>query len=147
MKQVYQSIIDSEKGDCERAAIASLLEVELDQIPYWENDEKYHSNQKKWLKDNKIGMIECYNYPEQGFPFRLTVVDGVECIASVPSQLFENRSHAIIARFELQESGVMHLVPIHDPNPQNSPYPDNIMDLATWVTFILPQSNFFKESS
>lgn len=86
-----------------------------------------------------LGFVECYNDPANGFPFRLTAVDGVECIASVPSQLFKGKSHAIIAKFEMQDSGVVLLRPMHDPNPKNEPYPDSLMDVATWVTFVVPR--------
>lgn len=150
MKKVYQEIICSEKGDCERAAIASLMGVELKEIPYWINDKTYNKKKQEWLKNKQLGFIQCYNHPEKGLPFKLTTVDGVECIASVQSQIFKNRSHAIVAKFETQESGVVHLKPIHDPNPKNKQYPNNIIKIATSVTFIvqkIQQSINFRENN
>lgn len=35
MKPVYQTIIDKEIGDCQRAAAASLFELKIEQVPHF----------------------------------------------------------------------------------------------------------------
>ena len=40
MKLVYQTIIDKNKGNCAQAAIASLLELELDEVPNFKGEGK-----------------------------------------------------------------------------------------------------------
>lgn len=52
MKKIYQTIVDKNVGNCAQAAIASLLELELNEVPnFKEYNEKFWSKMFSFLYD------------------------------------------------------------------------------------------------
>jgi hypothetical protein len=133
MIPVFQTIIDQGIGNCWSACMASILEIGIDDIPNFvkEASEKRTSAEslaKKWLKASGLFLL-CV--PLHRGEEWLDVIDfyhleGAYCLMSVPSQKFEGGSHAVVGQFRkcLTEGTVLNI--IHDPNPNNKPYPLNV---------------------
>lgn len=114
MKKINQTIVDSGKGNCQQAAIASLLELELEEVPNFNLDQE---NFWKIVWDfmgqqgyNDIG----WEYPTDKTPGlieRLKFDGGWKgCFpATVPSQTFKDATHAVLVDSDLNV--------VHDPNP------------------------------
>jgi hypothetical protein len=116
MKKVYQTIIDSEKGNCMQAAIASLLDLELNDVPNFiefVEDGNWHTTMYGFLHDKGYRMCSIYKERKStDFLIKVTHFDGgVDgyFYASVPSQTFDGVSHAVIVDKDLNI--------VHDPNP------------------------------
>lgn len=121
MKKVFQNIVDKGYGNCQQAAIASLLGLDLDQVP---NFIKYEDPNWKVLQFMEMFGFECSYYDNiRGeliedkrveYPTLQEVakvdggVDGY-FVASVESQSFKGVSHAVIVDSEMNI--------VHDPNP------------------------------
>jgi len=111
MKKVYQTIVKKGHGNCMQAVIASLLELNLEEVPnFIEYGDKWYNVFDKFI--NEYGY--CPNY----------IVGGIDCLqnvanfdngvngyffGSVNSQTFEGIMHAVIV------DKFMNIV--HDPNP------------------------------
>ena len=52
-------------------------------------------------------------------------IPSIMCIFSVPSQLYEGVSHAVVGRIHTV-NGLLKYTILHDPNPENLPYPDDV---------------------
>jgi len=118
MKKIFQTVIDKTKGNCTQAAIASLFELELNDVPNFIEME----NSKWYLEFMAFFVEQGYNTPT---PFninshsfskeeKLRILkhdQGVKgyFYASVPSQTYKGVTHAVIID---QEMNV-----VHDPNP------------------------------
>jgi hypothetical protein len=106
---------DEAPGNCWAACIASILELELDElpdeVPFWEEHgikswEPYKNHMFKWLFDRELTLIDvqcgkiCYNGPQEFFqPL---------CILSGPSPRNNRVNHAVVS------CGTNI---IHDPHP------------------------------
>jgi hypothetical protein len=112
MKPVFQSVIDPDRGDCLRAAIASIFDLELEQVP---NFRLY--GEQAWFKVY-WHFLRSLGYEFFGTAYRdrhsdpdrrnYRSIDGFY-IASVLSRTFEGRQHAVV----INEQGMV----AHDPNP------------------------------
>lgn len=116
MKKVYQTIVDKDKGNCMQAAIASLLDLELNDVPnfieFAESGEWFRT-MYGFLHDNgyRMGSIYKDRHPTE-FMIKIAHFDGgVDgyFYATVPSQTFEGVGHAVIVDKDLNI--------VHDPNP------------------------------
>jgi len=58
MKKIYQDIIDKEKGNCASAAIASMLDKELADVPYFYPDDSQFGKIISFMKLNGYEYIE-----------------------------------------------------------------------------------------
>lgn len=127
MKIVDQSIVDALTGDCTRACIASLFEIELDAIP------NFITFGKDWfipfwnyIKDSG------YDFYGTGFPKTRILsespnIDGF-VMASVPSRTFKNVGHSVV----MDLKGLI----VHDPNPNRKWQDVNVLesgDLQHWI--------------
>lgn len=119
MKPVAQSIVDKGRGDCMRAVVASLFELELDQVPHFIlYGDDYFDHFWKWLwiigyDYNGCGYPHCrqdvsdkYNIPNK--PLMEDSVNGY-FYGCVPSRTFPDVTHAVV----IDTNGVV----VHDPNP------------------------------
>jgi len=124
MKKVYQTIIDSHRGDCLRATIASLFELEIEQVPH------FILYKGDWF-EVYWGYLRAirYDYCGCGFPPAPDVssiaLDKTPTIkgairASVKSRTFEGSTHAVL----INRSGTV----IHDPNPNKAFLGVNVME-------------------
>jgi hypothetical protein len=111
MTPVDQTIIDKDKGNCMSAAVASLLDMPLDKVPYFLGIDDWFNAFWKFLG-------------EHGFEFHGTCFPGTymllgECpnvdgylMASVPSRTFEGKGHSVIIDMQFNV--------VHDPNPNKA---------------------------
>lgn len=121
MKKVFQSKVCNKSGDCARAAIASVFGRELYEVPKFKPDHEQAFNIIKFFKENGYDPTY-FNRREKGdITPSGKVVPSIEEVAkydggvngyfyaSVPSQTFENVTHAVVVDTDLNI--------VHDPNP------------------------------
>lgn len=109
MTPIDQTIVCVGTGDCQRAVVASLFDLDIDQVP-------------NFRKFPERGWFDVYWYflYAMGYEYagcltpnkdRLELADSIDGYfeACVASKTFENATHAII----IDQNGVV----IHDPNP------------------------------
>ena len=144
MIPVMQRIVDKHRGDCQSACIASLLELPYEQVPTWiaEAFDKEialgmgmaHTTamaelgafkaMTAWLREKgwhllQVGWDDLNDW---------RALEGVLCIASMPSQKNPGGFHAVVATWVKGSMGPEgnpdshRLKILHDPNPQNGPY-------------------------
>lgn len=150
MTPVTQRIVDPERGDCYRAAVASLLDLPLDDVPEDLTNVLAH---ERYLRDRGLCAVHLetfrlkpHSHPEMlnGKPWdarslvRYDYAEGAHAIASVPSQRFPGGWHAIVVRFALQPEGWVRVECVHDPNPGNGPYDMERTEIRS-LTFFLPR--------
>ena len=112
MKKILQENINKGSGDCARAVIASLFDKELHEVPEFHPDGSQLWEITKYFKSQGYG-VTCYNR-RPGLPSLEEVAKhdgGVNVLfyASVPSQTYENGSHAVVVDVDMNI--------VHDPNP------------------------------
>ena len=135
MTPVMQSISDSKRGDCERAVIATLFDLELAQVPHF----KLYTEDMWWPVF--CGFIWGLGYQVEGtghFP-KQTPGDKnlADCHvngyldASVPSRNFPGESHAVV----MSQGGVI----VHDPSPikENSWNGVNVIESGELISWTL----------
>lgn len=141
MRYVPQRIIDAKRGDCMTACIATLLGLPYEDVPTWVADafdrhdiHEGYPEMLAWIRERgwhlRTISWRCLN------DFR--GLEGVLCIASVPSQKFPATAHAVIGTW--RQVGIEPCYKFHveyDPNPGNGPWPDF---LEPWsVSFFIPR--------
>jgi hypothetical protein len=149
MKKVFQTIVDKKHGNCMQAAVASLLELELEQVPnfisygedwgkVWWNfwDEKGYSYYPTTIVKSKRGTEELKNVAkfDKG-------INGY-FYATVNSQTYSDGTHAIIVDENLNV--------VHDPNPNQLALkltPDDILSIMVMSDMIIGKTGkcFTKE--
>lgn len=136
MKKVFQKIVCQGKGDCCKAAMASLFDKEYDEIPDFFPDTQQAFNVIKHFESQGYNPTY-YNRREEGdlspkgkrYPSINEVAKhdggvGGYFYASVPSQTFEGVSHAVIVDTDLNI--------VHDPNPNQLALklkPEDVIDI------------------
>lgn len=116
MKRVFQSRIEKNHGTCMQAAIASLFEMFLEDVPnFIEMGDEWFYNLRKFYKDKGYEM-GCFN-PNGRIELTKQALEfdgGVNgyWFASVPSiNLGAGVTHAVVID--------RYLNVVHDPNPNN----------------------------
>ena len=116
MKKVYQTIVDKDHGNCMQATVASLLELELEDVPNFIEIKEgswfitmYNLFQDKGYDLCTIGRSSHNNV--EILKKAAKVCGGINgyLYASVPSATFPNCGHAVIVDTDLNI--------VHDPNP------------------------------
>lgn len=118
MKPVYQSIVDKGRGDCMRAAMASMFHLELDAVPHfilYEGD-KWFDVFTHWLRAMGYEYIGC------GYAEHIQETESVnDCYyVAVPSRTFKDVWHAVL----IDKAGVV----MHDPNPNKAYLGENVIE-------------------
>lgn len=145
MKKVYQTIVDKGNGNCMQAATASILELELNEVPNFidylnDNKTNPHYELMKFLEskgfDYSIWTSSYFNgkgkqVMKQPISFTkevLRVDGGINGFfyASVKSQTFEDVSHAVVIDLNMSI--------VHDPNPNQLALKLNELDILDIVT-------------
>ncbi|MEK6828925.1 MAG: hypothetical protein AABY15_02280 [Nanoarchaeota archaeon] len=138
MKKVFQSVVCQGTGDCARAAIASLFDKELHEVPKFFPDHTQAFEIVKYFESQ--GHKPCFfNRREDGHLLQSgkicpTIEEvakydggvGGYFYASVPSQTFDGCSHAVIVDIDLNI--------VHDPNPNQMALnlkPKDVVDIIT----------------
>lgn len=123
MTPVYQTVIDNERGDCERACVATITGIPIEEIPnFSEPGLPLDCWMNQWLHTRGYGLIETYDKVKYNWIGLYRLV----AIATVPSQMFEGCRHAIVVgwRDHPVYPGAYECYVFHDPNPNNAPYKD-----------------------
>lgn len=122
---VYQRIVDAGRGDCLTACIATLLGVDYEYVPTWVadcyDDKKPHEvwdRMGEWLRRQNLHLLTIAF--DDLNDWRL--LEGVMCIASVPSQRLQC-THAVIGSWYKRKNGGHQFRVVFDPNSLNKPYP------------------------
>lgn len=113
MKPIFQSIVEKGKGDCQRACIASLFDLQLEQVPHF----KLFGSEGKWFKPYRHFLLGIgYDFYGTSMGPRHSKKEDRNYksingffLASVPSRTFEESGHSVI----IDEEGFV----VHDPNP------------------------------
>jgi hypothetical protein len=133
MKAVDQIIVDKNNGDCTRACLASILEVDINYFP------NFITLGRDWfrvfwksLSDHKCeyhgtGWVKSLERPHGNDLIESPNIDGF-VIASVASRTFKDVGHSV----------VMNLLGeiVHDPNPNKLWQNENVLisgELQHWM--------------
>lgn len=129
MIPVYQNLICNKHGDCQPACIASILEIQLDEIPDYhmeDDDFVYYDRMIEFLDGRGYVLLDLHAEENKmkkiGY---LPFVVGCHCILSVPSQKFDKTTHAVVGKFIKLDSGEIKPIIVHDPNPNNEKYTED----------------------
>jgi hypothetical protein len=149
---IFQRILCKDRGDCMTACIASLLNLPYDSVPTWVADAHddftkpedpnappgplgHYGAQHRmtvWLRERGLHLLEIsWDNLRDWRP-----LVGAHCIASMPSQMAPGISHAVIGTWEARSPSHHTFKIIHDPNPNNAPYPNSVEPRA--VSFLVP---------
>ena len=140
MKKILQSIVDPGKGDCMRAVVASLLELDLYEVPnFIEFDSACNIHMMQFFMDRgyKASFIYNNNYTPEQMVEIAKICGGVNGFfyASVPSQTYEDGSHAVVVDSNLKV--------VHDPNPNQKCLGLKASDVYYFLTvgnFTIPEN-------
>lgn len=126
MIPVDQTIIEADRGDCIRAAFASLFELDILQVPHFLLfGDRWGSVFVRFLQNFGYDYFGVGKPGEDDFSAQETVNEGI--MASVPSKTFKGKFHMVI----INNDGLV----LHDPNP-NRMYQDvNVLktgELEDW---------------
>ena len=139
MRKVYQTIIDKDKGNCMQAAVASLMDLDLDRVP------DFISFGENWYKVwddfwNDMGYTNALIQIHKGrhdtkLLKRVAKFDGGingYFYAVVPSQTYLDKTHAVVVDSDLNI--------VHDPNPNGKALllkPEDVISILTMTEFII----------
>lgn len=132
MKKVYQTIVDEHKGNCMQAAVASLFELPLEEVPnFIEHGTDWFQIMYSFFKErgHDICYINRNGRHETELLKRVAKFDGGVngyLYASVQSQTFPDVYHAVVIDTDLNI--------VHDPNPNQLAMrltPDDILDFIS----------------
>ena len=136
MKPVFQDIIDADKGNCMSACLASVFELELNQVPnFWwmarGSTPRMQDEMVKWLRT--LGYCLLTVGMKKFIPFSQLV--GCYALGGVKSQMFDV-NHGIIVTWVQKDDHTVSMEVVHDPNPKNKRKyePSEIID----VSFLIP---------
>lgn len=113
MTPIDQTLVDQGKGNCQQAAIASLLDLELEAVPnFIEDPENFWHILWDFMMEQ--GYDISWEHPNDRKPTLIEKLKfdggwGGYFPATVPSQTFKDCFHAVIIDSELNV--------VHDPNP------------------------------
>jgi len=129
MKPVNQTVVDPVIGDCHRAVVASLLELDIDQVP---NFIKFGNNwfDVYWYFLYSMGLK--YKGQTNITKRKLYKKDSINGYfdATVKSKTFEGVLHGVV----IDMKGVV----VHDPNPNKRWQGINVLksgELISWYMF------------
>ena len=128
MIHVFQACVDKGKGDCQRAALASLFDLQLDQVPHF----RLYSSDTWWRvyfyflmgigsEFHGTSMAERHRDTEKR---NYKSVDGF-FLATVPSRTIDGSRHNVL----IDENGVV----VHDPNPNKRWLGINVVDTGELI--------------
>ncbi len=138
MKPIFQKILDVDKGDCASACLASILEIELEQVPsFWElargSTPRMQDEMRSWLESLGYCLL---TVPVKDTFILYSNLVGCHAFAGVKSQMFEGVHHGVVVTWVQKDEHTVGMEIVHDPNPQNKRKykPSEIEDLS----FLIP---------
>jgi hypothetical protein len=151
MTPVFQRIISETRGDCQSCCIASLLDLPYEQVPTWLADAYDRTSRNElrpdgsrwhlhhWFEE-QTDWLRARGWHLARIPDNLLTdyraLVGAYCLASMPSQALPGHSHAVVGQWVKAEEFRHQLAIVHDPNPNNKPYPMSVE--ASAVSFLIP---------
>ena len=130
MRKVDQQIVCPETGDCARAVVASLLGLDLDQVPNFRRFPEDEWFNVFWYFLYSLG----WEYVGEAKPSKYVLLeeDSIDGFfdATVASKTFPEQKHAVI----LDMTGTV----VHDPNPNKLWLGENVVEsgeLLSWFMF------------
>jgi hypothetical protein len=158
MTPVFQRIICENRGDCMTCCIATLLDLPYEQVPTWLADAYDHTKANDlhlegvpgcpagtpwhlhhfqpymmaWLRTQGYMLVQVPNTALTDFK----ALVGALCIVSMPSQSLPGHWHAAVGQWVEVAEDHHRLEIVHDPNPNNKPYPLEIEPEG--ITFLVP---------
>jgi hypothetical protein len=99
MKPVFQTVIDEVKGNCLVACIASILELDIEDVPDFREKDVWYNQYQNWFRMNSYEFQVTSEEPKEKY-----------YIAQYPSCVFKGKSHVVVA----SEGKI-----VHDPNPNS----------------------------
>ena len=134
MTPIDQTIFDKRRGDCRRATVASILDLEMEQVPHFR---LYSESQENEVF---VAFMWALGWDLEGYtpfnPYKETQNIKIEesiygCyLAVVPSRNFENCLHSVIIN--------RHGVVVHDPSPKKNYQDENVFETKSinyWYRF------------
>lgn len=122
MKPVFQQVVDSQKGDCMKAVIASLLEKSMEEVPNFIEFENWWAKKQEYLEENgykEVCTLWNPNPPNGGKVLEKYSLDSIKNYEGIGGYFY-----ASVNSPKFHETGGTHAVVIdkdfnivHDPNP------------------------------
>lgn len=133
MKPIDLTIVDGEKGDCLRASIASLFDIELQQVPHFMLFCDSHIEWETVLAGFIWSMG--YNWTANGDPTESKAINTDQTVngfteAAVPSKNFPGKMHSVV----IDTRGIV----VHDPSPKRAYHGINVIEsgeIVSWLIF------------
>ena len=124
MKPVYQTVFGKHNGNCMSACIASILELELDDVPNFcamhTVEAPMWKHCAEWLAERGLALIHYNVKPEY---YTMKAGQEVYVIGRVKSQINPGGEHAVVVRlFKGDSDRWVTTEIVHDPNKKNKPY-------------------------
>lgn len=142
MKKVFQTVVSKDNGNCMQAAIASLFDLDLNEVPnFIEFDKDGLGNAQyellKFLRSKGLDYCHINRSSKRDFEElkRIAKFDGGVngyFYATVPSQTFENIGHAVVVDTDLNI--------VHDPNPNQLALklkPEDVEGIVTVTSYVI----------
>lgn len=119
MKEVYQTIIDKDKGNCLSAALASILELDIEEVPnfVWHFKNSFDGAVQLWLRARGFAWLRI-RMPKKiatGDDIRWHSIPEVLCLATGKSPRGDYY-HTVVGRI----AGGHNFELIHDPHPDGA---------------------------
>ena len=142
MKKVFQTIVDKDHGNCMQAVIASLLELTLDKVPNFIEEAHAHVTLYQFMRERGYEVCTIMSKKRSDateFLRKIAKFDGGingYLYASIPSQTFENTTHAVVVDLDLNI--------VHDPNPNQKALdltPDDIESILITKDMIIGKTD------
>lgn len=145
MKKVYQTIVDKDKGNCMQAVVASLFEVDLNNVPDFLNfGDDWFWEFLYYFRDK--GYKPSYIYKNKNYDLKdVAIFDGGVngyFYASVPSATFDGLTHAVVVNMDLNV--------VHDPNPNGKALniePNDVKAIVATNDFLIGTNGEFIKGS
>lgn len=144
MTPVFQTIVDHGEGDCLRACIASILDLGIDDVPNFRAGLKHGDptpdRSREWLAGRNLRRLRIPML-DQNLPYLCEGADSGPylVLATVQSQMFENTHHCVVCRINGFSKEKPWIEIVHDPNPNNQPYPADLMPIE--ISVLIPISS------
>lgn len=133
MIPVMQTIIDPNSGNCLTAAVASILELDIAEVPNFAaiHGDQCYDAMNEWLEARGLRVLEIAFCDYETFCKANFETIGDYCIITGPSTI-PNRSHAVVG--QVMKGYTIEIV--------HNPLPGGLKMAPGWrrVTFIVPQT-------
>jgi len=121
MTPVDQSICDEGRGDCMRATVASVLDLEIIQVPHFILFDEWNTMfiGFLYLMGWEYDGVKSY-WKDDNTPVQLDETFGGYTLASVPSRNYKGMTHSVV----IDTTGLV----VHDPSPHKNYQGENVRD-------------------